>query len=71
MTKRITASVAGQTGVGKQNGQHNLHFRLVREPNNSKISLNGCLFTSLIDSGSMVTTISENGLNSLSEKPQI
>ncbi|KAH3741842.1 hypothetical protein DPMN_048571 [Dreissena polymorpha] len=34
-------------------------------------SLNGCLFTALIDSGSMVTTISENGLKSLSEKPQI
>ncbi|KAH3864981.1 hypothetical protein DPMN_028014 [Dreissena polymorpha] len=48
-----------------------MYSRLVGEPNKSKISINGCLLTSLIDPGSMVTPITETGLNSMSKKLEV
>ena len=53
----------GQTGVGEEKGH--LFNRLVGIANNSTVLLNGTSFEALIDSGSMVSTISESSAKSL------
>ena len=68
----MTASVNGlmEAGVSVDNGQ-NLIDRMVGSTNVSSILIQNQHVDALIDSGSMVTTISESGYNNLKVKPTL
>ena len=71
--KHVGVSVAGQTGDKRQTSPNkvDLLFRLVGNSNESPIEINGIETLALIDSGSQITTLSEEFYNNMNPKPEL
>ena len=69
--KHVGVSVVGQTGDKRQNSPKKIDVmsRLIGNGNETSVEINGIETLALIDSGSQITTISEDFYNSMSPKP--